>query len=138
MAAGRVLMVGHLLEYHPVIRFIRKMIDSGELGEVCYLYQQRLNLGAHAAPELVERFNAIVPALNTPEEEERVAGELYTQLEDVNFSQHVLAASPGSLAVLRVSGLTWSDMGQPERVLSMMADVGLSPAPLRSRSLAAA
>jgi predicted dehydrogenase len=47
----RVLMVGHLLEYHPVIRFIRNLIDSGELGEVCYLYQQRLNLGTIRADE---------------------------------------------------------------------------------------
>lgn len=42
---GRVLMVGHLLEYHPIIRHVRGMIDSGELGDVYYLYSQRLNLG---------------------------------------------------------------------------------------------
>lgn len=41
----RVLMVGHLLEYHPAILHIKKMIDSGELGEVHYLYSQRLNFG---------------------------------------------------------------------------------------------
>src|SRR3954470_22275734 len=29
---GRVLMVGHLLEYHPIVRHIRGMIDAGELG----------------------------------------------------------------------------------------------------------
>jgi predicted dehydrogenase len=47
----RVLMVGHLLEYHPIIRHIRAMIESGELGEVYYLYQQRLNLGTIRADE---------------------------------------------------------------------------------------
>ena len=47
----RVLMVGHLLEYHPIIRHIRGMIDSGDLGEVYYLYQQRLNLGTIRADE---------------------------------------------------------------------------------------
>jgi predicted dehydrogenase len=41
----RVLMVGHLLEYHPAVLYIKRMIDSGELGEVYYLYSQRLNLG---------------------------------------------------------------------------------------------
>src|SRR5947209_10683428 len=30
----RVLMVGHLLEYHPAVLYIKQMIDSGELGEV--------------------------------------------------------------------------------------------------------
>ncbi|MGE3807235.1 MAG: Gfo/Idh/MocA family protein [Gemmataceae bacterium] len=42
---GRVLMVGHLLEYHPATLAIRRLIDAGELGEVKYLYSQRLNLG---------------------------------------------------------------------------------------------
>jgi predicted dehydrogenase len=41
----RVLMVGHLLEYHPVVRRLRVMIQSGELGEVYYIYTQRVNLG---------------------------------------------------------------------------------------------
>ena len=40
-----VLMVGHLLEYHPVVQKLKEMIDSGELGEVRYIYSQRLNLG---------------------------------------------------------------------------------------------
>jgi predicted dehydrogenase len=47
----RVLMVGHLLEYHPIIRHLRGMIDSGELGDVHYLYQQRLNLGTIRSDE---------------------------------------------------------------------------------------
>jgi len=48
---GRVLMVGHLLEYHPIVRRIKGMIDSGELGEVLYLYSERLNLGTIRADE---------------------------------------------------------------------------------------
>ena len=42
---NRVLMVGHLLEYHPVVRRLKNMISSGELGEVYYIYTQRVNLG---------------------------------------------------------------------------------------------
>ncbi len=41
----RVLMVGHLLEYHPVVQRLRGMIDAGDLGDVYYIYSQRLNLG---------------------------------------------------------------------------------------------
>ncbi len=41
----RVLMVGHLLEYHPVVERLRQMIASGELGDIYYIYSQRLNLG---------------------------------------------------------------------------------------------
>ncbi len=43
--AGVVLMVGHLMEYHPAIDWIRAHLASGELGDVLYLYMQRLNLG---------------------------------------------------------------------------------------------
>ena len=42
---ARVLMVGHLLEYHPGIERLKELIDSGELGSVRYLYSNRLNLG---------------------------------------------------------------------------------------------
>lgn len=42
---GRILMVGHLLEYHPVINFLKEMIVSKQLGEIYYLYNQRVNLG---------------------------------------------------------------------------------------------
>lgn len=42
---NRILMVGHLLEYHPVVRRLRKMIQNNELGPVYYIYTQRVNLG---------------------------------------------------------------------------------------------
>jgi len=42
---GVKLMVGHLLEYHPAIRYMKEVIDSGEIGEPLYMYTQRVNLG---------------------------------------------------------------------------------------------
>lgn len=42
---GVTLMVGHLMEYHSAINWIRDCIASGELGDVLYVYMQRLNLG---------------------------------------------------------------------------------------------
>ena len=42
---GKILMVGHLLEYHPAILKLKQMIDSGELGKLQYIYSNRLNLG---------------------------------------------------------------------------------------------
>ena len=38
-------MVGHLLEYHPGVRKLKEIADSGELGDVHYIYSNRLNLG---------------------------------------------------------------------------------------------
>jgi predicted dehydrogenase len=43
--ADRILMVGHLLEYHPGVRKLKEIADSGELGDVYYIYSNRLNLG---------------------------------------------------------------------------------------------
>ncbi len=43
--AGRVLMVGHLLEYHPGVEKLREVAASGELGDIHYVYSNRLNLG---------------------------------------------------------------------------------------------
>ncbi|MDA3937239.1 MAG: Gfo/Idh/MocA family oxidoreductase [Actinomycetota bacterium] len=48
---GVQLMVGHLMEYHTAINWIRDYIASGELGDVLYLYMQRLNLGKVRAEE---------------------------------------------------------------------------------------
>ncbi len=42
---GGILMVGHLLEYHPAVLKLREMIRSGELGRVNYIYSNRLNFG---------------------------------------------------------------------------------------------
>jgi predicted dehydrogenase len=39
------LMVGHLLEYHPAVNYMKDMIDKGAIGQPLYLYFQRLNLG---------------------------------------------------------------------------------------------
>jgi len=42
---GVKLMVGHLLEYHPAVNYMKDMIDNNEVGSQLYLYFQRVNLG---------------------------------------------------------------------------------------------
>lgn len=41
----RILMVGHILEFHPAIVALKNLIASGELGRIQYVYSSRLNLG---------------------------------------------------------------------------------------------
>ena len=41
----RVLMVGHLLWYHPAVLQLKKLVEDGELGRIEYIYSNRLNLG---------------------------------------------------------------------------------------------
>lgn len=45
VAAGRVLMVGHLLQYHPVFLRLKQLVHDGALGRLQYIYSNRLNLG---------------------------------------------------------------------------------------------
>jgi UDP-2-acetamido-3-amino-2,3-dideoxy-glucuronate N-acetyltransferase len=42
---GRVLMVGHLLQYHPAFIKLKELASSGDLGRINYIYSHRLNLG---------------------------------------------------------------------------------------------
>jgi predicted dehydrogenase len=44
-AGRRTLMVGHLLLYHPAVQQLKDYVDSGDLGQIHYIYSQRLNLG---------------------------------------------------------------------------------------------
>jgi UDP-2-acetamido-3-amino-2,3-dideoxy-glucuronate N-acetyltransferase len=42
---GRVLMVGHILRYHPAVIRLKEMIQQGALGKINYIYSNRLNIG---------------------------------------------------------------------------------------------
>ncbi len=48
---SRVLMPGHLLLYHPGVRKLKEIVDSGELGDVLYVYGNRQNLGTFRTNE---------------------------------------------------------------------------------------
>lgn len=50
---GLTLMVGHLLWYHPMVLEIKRIVDSGELGQLRYLYSNRLNMGLLRSEENV-------------------------------------------------------------------------------------
>jgi UDP-2-acetamido-3-amino-2,3-dideoxy-glucuronate N-acetyltransferase len=47
----KILMVGHLLEYHPAVAKLKELVDRGELGKVRYIYSNRLNLGRFRTEE---------------------------------------------------------------------------------------
>ncbi len=47
----KILMVGHVLEYHPAVTKLKELIDKGELGKIQYIYSNRLNLGKFRSDE---------------------------------------------------------------------------------------
>lgn len=45
LSKNLVLMVGHILLYHPAVRKIKELIKNGTIGKLQYIYSNRLNLG---------------------------------------------------------------------------------------------
>lgn len=80
-----------------------------------------------AAPDLYHTFLGLWPVLNTHDEEAAIEA-LYAGLPSTNFSEQVLASRPEDLAVLPVGGVQWSDLGEPGRVLSVVAQSGVNRA----------
>lgn len=50
-AHGRILMIGHILQYHPAVRKLKELVDCGTLGRIEYIYSNRLNMGKIRAEE---------------------------------------------------------------------------------------
>lgn len=42
---NRILMVGHILQYHPAVIKLKELISTGQLGKIQYIYSNRLNIG---------------------------------------------------------------------------------------------
>jgi predicted dehydrogenase len=110
--AGRILMVGHLLEYHPGVRKLQQIATAGELGEIHYIYSNRLNLGQLRADEnalwsLGAHDISVILYLAGGEEPDEVAafGESYMRdgVEDVVFA--FLRFASGVAAHLHLSWL---------------------------------
>jgi UDP-2-acetamido-3-amino-2,3-dideoxy-glucuronate N-acetyltransferase len=43
--SNRILMVGHILQYHPAVGKLKQLISLGDLGKIQYIYSNRLNIG---------------------------------------------------------------------------------------------
>ncbi len=47
----KILLVGHLMEYHPAVVKLKELVENGELGKINYIYSNRLNLGKFRTEE---------------------------------------------------------------------------------------
>jgi hypothetical protein len=85
-----------------------------------------IDIIASATPALYHAFASAIPFFGTDEEPRRMK-KLYALLGEINFSDRVLALVPERLAVLKVSGIKWNDLGEPKRVLASIQTAGLRP-----------
>lgn len=92
---GRVLMVDHLLVYHPAVAKLKELIDEGRLGRVFYLYGNRQNLGIVRADENAlwslgpHDISVMLHLVGERPSEVSATGESYLQpgVEDVVFGR---------------------------------------------------
>lgn len=85
-----------------------------------------LKIVESAIPELYNSFIGLASVLGTPAEANHIS-TLYERMTEANFSHQVLAHRPEQLAVLKVSGVRWNDLGEPKRVLASLHMAGVRP-----------
>src|SRR5438105_10270549 len=116
---GRVLMPGHLLLYHPGVRKLKEIVDSGELGDVLYVYGNRQNLGTFRTNENalwslgVHDLSVLLHLLEEEPSEVRAHGNAFLTggVEDVVFCY--LRFPSGKMAHMHLS---WLDPHKIRRI----------------------
>jgi len=106
-----VLMVGHLLWYHPAILALKALIDSGELGRIEYIYSNRLNLGKIRREENIlwsfapHDISLILGILGEMPESVQASGGNYLQSRIADVTVSLLSFPSGVKAHVFVSWL---------------------------------
>lgn len=108
---GRLLMVGHVLRYHPAIVALKQLVDEGELGKLQYLHSTRLNLGRVRKDENIlwsfapHDVSVVLSLLGeTPDEVQAHAGQ-YLQENIADITVSLLGFPSGAKAHFFVSWL---------------------------------
>jgi len=85
-----------------------------------------MNVFQRTAPRLYRSFQPILKAIGTPDEQ-RVLEAVYHESSPINFSTAILEALPfecrQDLLVLPVHGVTWSDWGSADRLLTSLRKI---------------
>jgi len=84
-----------------------------------------LAAGRECAPALYDRL-APLRAFAGGEHERWAVRQAYALAPTVDFSRSILEACPQMLAVSKLPGLTWCDLGSPERVVTILTRLGVS------------
>jgi mannose-1-phosphate guanylyltransferase len=113
--------VGRFIE-KPVPSFAAQLMASGCLWNTFIMVGRvstMLSLFLVAAPDLYSVFAKTSNAFDTVREQAAIE-RLYGRLPVINFSKDVLEQARTNLAVLPVTGIHWSDLGEPARVLEVI------------------
>jgi UDP-2-acetamido-3-amino-2,3-dideoxy-glucuronate N-acetyltransferase len=108
---GRVLMVGHILLYHPAVTRLSELVAAGELGTIRYIYSNRLNMGKIRTEENIlwsfapHDISVMLALLNEEPESITCEGGAYlsSDIADVTMSQFIFPS--GACGHIHVSWL---------------------------------
>jgi UDP-2-acetamido-3-amino-2,3-dideoxy-glucuronate N-acetyltransferase len=97
---GRILMVGHILHYHPAVRKLKELVNNGSLGRIEYAYSNRLNMGKIRAEENIlwsfapHDISALIGILDEEPQSVTCEGGFYVtkDVADVTVSQLTFAS----------------------------------------------
>jgi predicted dehydrogenase len=111
-ASGKIVMAGHTFLFNPAVRYVKELLDQGDLGEIYYIYSQRLNLGQvrtdvnawwNLAPHDISILQYWLDDLTPSEVQATGASYLRSGIEDVVFAN--LRWSSGVVGHIHVSWL---------------------------------
>jgi UDP-2-acetamido-3-amino-2,3-dideoxy-glucuronate N-acetyltransferase len=107
----RILMVGHVLRYHPAVAKMKEMIRNGEIGAIRYIYSNRLNLGKFRTEENIlwsfapHDISVILDFLDETPESVRSSGGCYLHSDIADVTMTSLCFSSGVRSHIFVSWL---------------------------------
>lgn len=84
-------------------------------------------LGRWFFPDMMALFDKLQGTVNSSDEG-AVLNEIYRVMPALNFSSHLLPRIVDRLAVIQLSGVIWSDWGNPERIRLTLDRIAKSPA----------
>ena len=107
----KILLVGHLLEYHPAVIKLKELVENGELGKINYIYSNRLNLGKFRTEENIlwsfapHDISIILLLLNELPQEISAHGGYYLHDDIADVTLTTLGFKNGTKAHIFVSWL---------------------------------
>ncbi len=135
-------------EVRQLVRFVEKpdattaseLIGGGALWNTmvcCGTVDAFWEMGRAADPRLLDILDSLVPLIGTPDEDDGIE-HVYRAYLPVSFSRDILEEVPERLCALELSGVDWSDWGNPERIehsLAVRRSRSLLPVTTRMRAL---
>ena len=111
----------------PTVGVAKKLMSMGCLWNSFVMIGKAsafIDMFKDSLPELFRMFAAAGRTFGK-QDEAAVIRSIYSWIDNVNFSSEVLERSCDRLLVTRVSDVTWSDLGEPQRVLGTLTSLGL-------------